>query len=646
MSLPKEVTATAIPVWLAPGGSAADNDPRTSLLKVEESVGVPPATTGRTLYTLSKETVRAEVMDSEADDDPSKRLLECEESVDTFTTPGPRDKNLNKSVNDESVRYTVSQSGAKDGEVRFLPGQDNESENDEGGDKEALISSQDADTMVTQDSSKNTSTVAGASFNFINSIIGSGIIGIPSALMQSGFAVGIILLVVMAIITDYTVILLIKNGRLAKKYTYQDMVTKAFGRPGYVLLTLVQLLFPFFAMTAYIVIVGDSFTRILTRIFDVAGSEVPAVFADPNDILIKVIAVLVIMTPISLLRNISKLEKLSLFAILCIVFIVCVTVYEVFHLYCPVRCFEPTCCDTPITSWIGNKDVTQTIGIMAGAFVCHHNTYLIYGSLKNPSLAAFKKVSHISVSVSFLFCFVLGFSGFFTFLNFTQGDLLNNYCSGDDVANAARFFYSCVVILTYPIECFVAREVLEIALSNLPRIPLSSISHSLIRNSLVKILQALRRNSLTRHIVITLALILSTLAIAITTNDLGVVLAFNGCLTAIPLAFIFPTASFLKLSTDKWYSRSKIVALVVMVIGVLVMIIGTIQAIIAVVESYSDPTEFDPGYCLMATNTAADTCCSLYNATEGFTLNFDLCHCKQLCTNQTILEQLSEGYCT
>ncbi len=96
MSLPKEVTATAIPVWLAPGGSAADNDPRTSLLKVEESVGVPPATTGRTLYTLSKETVRAEVMDSEADDDPSKRLLEGEESVDTFTTPGPRDKNLNK----------------------------------------------------------------------------------------------------------------------------------------------------------------------------------------------------------------------------------------------------------------------------------------------------------------------------------------------------------------------------------------------------------------------------------------------------------------------------------------------------------------------------------------------------------------------
>ncbi len=39
--------------------------------------------------------------------------------------------------------------------------------------------------------------------------------------MQSGFALGIVLLAVMAIITDYTVILLIKNGKLAKTYTYQ-----------------------------------------------------------------------------------------------------------------------------------------------------------------------------------------------------------------------------------------------------------------------------------------------------------------------------------------------------------------------------------------------------------------------------------------
>ena len=42
---------------------------------------------------------------------------------------------------------------------------------------------------------------------------------------------------------------------------------------------------------------------------------------------------------------------------------------------------------------------------------------------------------------------------------FCKGDLLNNYCEDDVVANVTRFLYACVIMLTYPIECFVAREV-------------------------------------------------------------------------------------------------------------------------------------------------------------------------------------------
>lgn len=39
------------------------------------------------------------------------------------------------------------------------------------------------------------------------------------------------------------------------------------------------------------------------------------------------------------------------------------------------------------------------------------------------------------------------------------GDLLNNYCVKDILANVTRFVFACVIMLTYPIECFVAREV-------------------------------------------------------------------------------------------------------------------------------------------------------------------------------------------
>ncbi len=49
----------------------------------------------------------------------------------------------------------------------------------------------------------------------------------------------------------------------------------------------------------------------------------------------------------------------------------------------------------------------------------------------------------------------------------------------------------------------------------------------------------------------------------------------QGCLTAVPLAFILPTASYIKLSGRRWYSRDKILAFIVMVFGVMTMLIGT-----------------------------------------------------------------------
>ena len=71
-------------------------------------------------------------------------------------------------------------------------------------------------------------------------------VGIPAALRQSGFLTGTVLLILVAIITDYTVILLIKDAFLANKFSYQEMVTAAFGRPGYWYLTFAQFFFPFF----------------------------------------------------------------------------------------------------------------------------------------------------------------------------------------------------------------------------------------------------------------------------------------------------------------------------------------------------------------------------------------------------------------
>lgn len=39
------------------------------------------------------------------------------------------------------------------------------------------------------------------------------------------------------------------------------------------------------------------------------------------------------------------------------------------------------------------------------------------------------------------------------------GDLLENYCWNDDLMNFSRVLFSISILLTFPIECFVSREV-------------------------------------------------------------------------------------------------------------------------------------------------------------------------------------------
>lgn len=53
------------------------------------------------------------------------------------------------------------------------------------------------------------SSLPQAAFNYINSIVGSGVIGIPYAFHKAGFGLGLLLLAFVAVITDYSLILMV-----------------------------------------------------------------------------------------------------------------------------------------------------------------------------------------------------------------------------------------------------------------------------------------------------------------------------------------------------------------------------------------------------------------------------------------------------
>ncbi len=55
--------------------------------------------------------------------------------------------------------------------------------------------------------SEHKSSLAHTSYNYINSILGSGVIGMSYALHQAGLFAGLFLMALVAVITDYSLVL-------------------------------------------------------------------------------------------------------------------------------------------------------------------------------------------------------------------------------------------------------------------------------------------------------------------------------------------------------------------------------------------------------------------------------------------------------
>ena len=67
-----------------------------------------------------------------------------------------------------------------------------------------------------------------------------------------------------------------------------------------------------------------------------------------------------------------------------------------------------------------------------------HNSLLIYGSLKKPTIDRFACVTHYSTFTSMIACLTMALTGFISFGEKTQGNILNNFPNGNLMVNTAR----------------------------------------------------------------------------------------------------------------------------------------------------------------------------------------------------------------
>jgi sodium-coupled neutral amino acid transporter 11 len=79
-----------------------------------------------------------------------------------------------------------------------------------------------------------------AFMNMANSIIGAGIIGQPYAFRQAGLLTGVVLLVVLTVVVDWTIRLIVINSKLSGANSFQSTMEYCFGRKGLIAISVAQ----------------------------------------------------------------------------------------------------------------------------------------------------------------------------------------------------------------------------------------------------------------------------------------------------------------------------------------------------------------------------------------------------------------------
>ncbi|XP_028248755.1 sodium-coupled neutral amino acid symporter 2 [Parambassis ranga] len=413
-------------------------------------------------------------------------------------------------------------------------------------------------------------------FNLGNAIMGSGILGLSFAMANTGIALFVLLLVAVAIFSLYSVHLLLKTANEGGALVYEQLGYKAFGIPGKLAATCSITMQNIGAMSSYLYIVKYELPIVIEAFTGTSNGE----WYTNGDYLVLLVTVVIIL-PLSLLRNLGYLGYTSGLSLLCMVFFLIVVIIKKFQIPCPLP-FDVDEANDNLTKvlnstfnssssavdymdacrpkyFVFNSQTVYAVPILTFAFVCHPAILPMYEELKDRSRKKMQGVANVSFLAMFIMYLLAALFGYLTFNDRVGPELLHTYSKVykfDVLLLIVRLAVLTAVTLTVPVVLFP------------------------IRTSLNHILCASKGFSWVRHTTITIVLLAGTNALVILVPTIRDIFGFIGASAAAMLIFILPSAFYIKLvKKESMKSVQKIGASAFLICGFIVMI-GSMTLII------------------------------------------------------------------
>ncbi|XP_075048755.1 solute carrier family 38 member 6 [Mixophyes fleayi] len=387
-------------------------------------------------------------------------------------------------------------------------------------------------------------------FNLMNAIMGSGILGLSYAMANTGIIGFSILLLIVAILAAYSIHLLLRLCIQTAVMSYEDLGLVAFGSIGKILVASTILIQNIGAMSSYLFIIKSELPATVAGFL--SGDHSGAWYLDGR--LLLIITSVCIVFPLAMLPKIGFLGYTSSLSFFFMVYFAIVVVIKKWYIPCPLplnhtltymEMSNSSECKAKLFEF--SKESAFALPTMAFSFLCHTSVLPIYCELKSPSKSRMQNVANIGISLSFLIYFISALFGYLTFYDKVDSELLqgySRYLPNDGLIMTVRLFILLAVLLTVPLIHFPARKAFIMMF-------FSSYPFSYIQ-----------------HILVTLILNIIIVVLAIYVPDIRNVFGVVGATTSTCLLFVFPGMFYLKLSFEDFFSRQKLGACGLLVLGI------------------------------------------------------------------------------
>ncbi|XP_039999550.1 sodium-coupled neutral amino acid transporter 4 isoform X2 [Xiphias gladius] len=346
-------------------------------------------------------------------------------------------------------------------------------------------------------------------FNLSNAIMGSGILGLSFAMANTGIVLFTVLLIAVAILSLYSVHLLLVTAKEGGSLIYEKLGERAFGWPGKMAAFGSIIMQNIGAMSSYLFIVKYELPEVIRTFL---GLEENSGEWYLNGNYLVVFVSIGIILPLSLLKNLGYLGYTSGFSLSCMVFFLGVVIYKKTQLPCPLPFFYQHLSNLSMNAsdmpglymlqnrsaqmdfsradvapmvlgshnshhstgihfehhpddedmctpkyFVFNSQTSYTVPILAFAFVCHPEVLPIYSELKDRSRKKMQNVSNLSILAMLIMYMLSALFGYLTFYDNVEAELLHTFTrvyKFDTMLLLVRLAVLTAVTLTVPIVLF------------------------------------------------------------------------------------------------------------------------------------------------------------------------------------------------